>query len=276
MRILVLAALSAAFLSAAPALQIVKPVVSQIEGGAPDPPGFDHAPGEILYFWCRVAGFSKTEDEKVHVAFSVQAFDPKGLPLEEIYKDQITVEAGPNDKDWMPKISTTVTIPPLAAGGEYKIVVKAEDMVGRTSTELSVPLRVRGKDVAPSETLVIRNFHYYRHEDDATALEKPVYHAGDSIWARFDIIGYRYGEPNNKIGVLYSISVIADSGKVLWTQPEPAVDKSEAFYPKRFVPASMSIDLQKNFKPGEYKIGVIVKDSVGQQAFEEQYPFVVE
>ena len=276
MRVLILAVVCAALLTAAPALEIVRPVITEVEGGAPDPPGFDHIPGEILYFSCRVSGFTKTEDEKVHVAYSVQGFDPNGLPLDELYKNEVQVEAGPNDKDWMPKIATSVSIPPLAPSGEYKIVIKAEDVVAKTSTELTVPFRVRGRDIAPSDTLLVREFHYYRGEDDPQPLAKAVYHAGDAVWARFDITGYKYGKPRNKTNVSYVTTVLTAEGKVLWTQPEPAVDESEGFYPKRFIPASMSISLQANFKPGEYAIGLTVKDAVDEQVFEAKYPFLVE
>jgi hypothetical protein len=211
----------------------------------------------------------------MHVTYSVQAFDSKGVALDEIYKNEMKAELTSNDKEWMPKISTTIAIPPLAASGEYKIVVKVEDMIAKTSTELAVPFRVRGKDVAPSEVLTIRNFQYFRNEDDRHPLEKAVYHAGDGVVAKFDITGFHYGE-RNKIDVSYVTSVVSSSGKVIWTQPEPAADRSESFYPKRFVPADMSITLQSNFRPGEYAIMVRVKDAVGDQNFEMQYPFVVE
>ena len=81
MRPILLSLILPALLGAAPALSIVKPVISQKDGGAPMPPGFEHRPGETLYFSCRVAGYSQTPEEKVHVAYSVQAFDPNGVPL---------------------------------------------------------------------------------------------------------------------------------------------------------------------------------------------------
>src|SRR5689334_14706594 len=99
---------------AAPALEAVKPVLSQMDGGTPEPAGFQYVPGETLYFTCRIAGFAKTEESRVQVAYSVQAFDPKGIPLDEVYKNEVKVEVTPNDKDWMPKITTTISLPPLA------------------------------------------------------------------------------------------------------------------------------------------------------------------
>ena len=90
------------------------------------------------------------------------------------------------------------------------------------------------------------------------------------MWAKFDITGFKYGE-KNKIDVSYVTSVIAPTGKVLWTQPEPAVERSESFYPKRYVPAAMGINLQKTIRPGEYTIAVQVKDGVGGQKYEAKF-----
>ena len=82
MRFLAIAALAillSAALGAAPALEIVSPVISQMEGGEPEPPGFEHVGGETLFFSCRVSGFTKGSEDKIRLAYSVQAFDPKGL-----------------------------------------------------------------------------------------------------------------------------------------------------------------------------------------------------
>ena len=264
-----------ALLSAAPTLQIVRPIISQMEDGVPEPASFEHVPGETLYFTCRFSGFSKTSEEKIHLAYSVQAFDPKGVPLTEIYKNELSDEVGPQDKEWLPKIQTEIQIPPLVATGAYKIVVKVEDVVAKTQAEQAVPFRVRGRTVEPSETLVVRNFRFFRGEDDTQALPKGSYKPGDGVWARFDITGFQYGD-KNKIDVSYVTSVIAPSGKVLWTQPEPAVEQSESFYPKLYVPASMGISLQGNIRPGEYTIAVRVKDGIGSRDYETKYTFTVE
>ena len=241
----------------------------------PIPPGFQHVAGETLFFSCRIAGYAKTPEEKIHVAYSVQAFDPKGVPLTDIYKNEMVTDVTPQDKEWMPKISTEVQIPPLVASGTYKFVIKAEDLIARTNAELSVPFEIRGKTVEPSDTLVVRNFQFYRGEDDPQPVAKAAYRGGDAVWTKFDITGFKYGKDNH-IDISYVTSVIAPSGKVLWTQPEPAVDQSESFYPKRYVAASMGINLLANTKPGEYTIAVTVKDAVGNQSYESKQTFTVE
>jgi hypothetical protein len=275
MRPLLLLALLPASLSAAPALQVIKPIVAQMDGGAPEPAGFEHIGGETLFFSCRVSGYSKSEDEKVHLRYSVQAFDSKDVPLDEIFKNDLTAEVSPQDKDWQPKIATEVVIPPLIAPGNYKILVKVEDVLAKSAAELSVPFKVRGRDVEPSDSLIVRNFHFYRDEDGTRVMEKAVYKPGDGVWAKFDITGFKYGD-KNRIDVSYVTSVIAPSGKVLWTQPEPAAEKTETFYPRRYVPAAMGISLQGSIKPGEYIIAVSAKDEVGGQSYEAKFPFVVE
>jgi hypothetical protein len=270
-----LLALLPAILSAAPALQIVRPMISQMDGGAPDTAGFEHVAGETIWIQCRVAGFTKTENEQVHLKYSVQAFDPKGVPVDEIYENELKAEAGPQDKEWQPRIATSISVPPLAGPGEYKIVFKVEDVVAKANTELAVPFKVRGHNVEPSETLTVRNFRFFRDEEGTKPAEKPAYRPGDGVWAQFDIIGYKFG-PKNKLDVSYVTSVIAPGGKVLWTQPEPAAEQSDSYYPKRYVPAAMGINLTKTIRPGEYTIAVKVTDKVGAQNYEASFPFTIE
>jgi hypothetical protein len=264
----------ASALGAAP-LQIVRPILSDTEGGAALPTGFEYRPGETLFFSCRIANYQKTPEEKIHLAYSVQAFDPKGVPLVELFKNDITTEVSPQDKEWMPRIATEIAIPPLIGPGTYTIVVKTEDLVAKSKAELSVPFQVRGRRVGPSDSLTVENFQFFRGEDDTQPVEEAVYRAGDSVWTRFDVTGFRYG-PGNQIDVGYAVSVLDGTGKVLWTQPEPTTERSGSFYPKLWVSASMSIAIQKNTPPGQFFLLVAVKDGVGNQTYETKAAFTVQ
>jgi hypothetical protein len=260
---------------AAPGLEVVRPIIAQSDGGVAAPAGFEHVAGETLFFSCRISGYAKTPEEKVHVAYSVQAFDPKGVALTEIYKNEMVTDVAPQDKEWMPKIATEIQIPPLVGAGTYKVLVKIEDLVTNTKAELGVPFEVRSKSVEPSDTLVARNVQFLRGEDDSQALPKAVYKGGDAVWAKFDIIGFKYGD-KNRIDVSYLTSVLSPSGKVLWTQPEPAMEQSDSFYPKRYVAATMGITLLANTRPGDYAIAVTITDAVGKQTYETKQTFTVE
>jgi hypothetical protein len=256
-------------------LAIVRPIISDSDGGTMLPAAFEHVPGETIFFFCRLAGYQKTSEEKIHFTYTVEAVDPKGVPIMEPFVQNIADEVTPQDKEWMPKIQTEIQVPPLAPSGTYQIKVKVEDLVAKTKTDLTVPFQVKGRDVAPSDTLTVRNVHFFRSEDDSQPLEKAAYRPGDAVWARFDITGFRYG-PRNKIDVSYVTSVVSNAGKVLWTQPEPAVEQADSFYPKHYVPASMGITLQKNIRPGIYTIAIRVADAVGNQSYETSGTFTVE
>lgn len=272
MRSLLLVALLPAALCAAPALQIVKPVISQSEGGPADAPGFEHVSGETLFFSARISGFAKTSDNKVHLSYSVQAFDPRGVALNEIYNNAILEEVTEQDKDWEPKIETEVEVPPLVPAGEYKIVVKAQDVYAETSTELPVTFRIRGQRMEPSDRLVVRDFGFYRGENDNQAMASPIFHNGANLYARWDITGYKYGE-SNKIDITYSVSIL--QGDKILKAFDPATEQSDSFYPRPWIPASFSVPLQK-VVIGQYTILVRVKDAVGNATIESRHNFTVE
>lgn len=256
-------------------LEIVRPVLSDSEGGAALPAHFEYRPGETLFFSCRVSGYQKTADEKIHLGYSVETLDAKGIPLIEAFRNDVSDEVTPQDKEWMPKIRTEIAIPPLIGSGTYKIVVKVDDLIAKAQAEISVPFEVRGHNVEPSEGLAVRNFQFYRAEDDAKPVEAPVYRAGDAVWAKFDVTGFRYG-PNNKISITYGMSVLDSTGKVLWSQPDPNSDQTESFYPKLYLPAALSITIQKGTHPGRYTIAAQVKDLIGDQTTEAKGTFTVE
>jgi hypothetical protein len=273
MRPLLLLALT--FPSLGAPLQLVRAILSDSDGGAALSSGSGIRPGETIFFSCRVRNYQKTAEERVKLAYTVQAFDAKGVPLVEAVKNDIQEEVSPQDKDWMPRIATEFAVPPLIAAGTYQILVLVEDQVAKSKAELKVPFEVRGHVLAPSDTLTLENLQFFRSEDDTQPLEKPVYRAGDAVWTRFDITGFRYGA-KNKIDVSYVVSVLDHSGKVLWTQPEPTSEQTESFYPKLWIPASMSVTTQKNTVPGEYGIAIQVKDAIGNQSFEKKAAFAVE
>ena len=261
-------------LSAAEPLEVLRPTISQSDGGTPMPAGFAHAPGEVLFFTFEVGGCTKNSEEKVRMSYTVDVLDPAGVRIMEPVTNEVTAELTPQDKDWKPKVRMEIPLPPLAGSGTYKVNIAVRDENAKTSATKSIGFAVAGHEVEPSGTLVVRNFRFFRAEDDVQALPKPVYRPGDPVWARFDITGYKFGK-GNAVDVTYGIAVLAGE-KVLWSQNDAAMERSDSFYPKRYVPGAMSINLQSNIRPGEYSIAVRVTDAVGGQSFEGKYNFSVE
>jgi hypothetical protein len=157
----------------------------------------------------------------------------------------------------------------------YKITVTITDEVAHSSATREIPFEVRGHRVEPSDRLIVRNFHFYRSDQDEEALKTAAYRPGDSVWARFDIIGFKYGE-GNSVNVSYDVAVTAPSGKVIYTQPDAAVEKTQSFYAKRYVPGDMSLQTKPDTRPGTYGVVITVHDRVGNQTYEARQNFTIE
>ena len=276
LRSILCAALFFSILGAAPeGLQITNPTISRSDDGVSEPAGSVHIGGDILFFSCRVANYTKSPEQKVHLSYVVQAFDAKGVPIVEEVKNEVSEEVSPQDKEWLPRIATEIPIPPAVFGGKFKISVKVDDLIAKTSTSLDVPFTVRGHAIEPTEKLAVQNMRYYRAEEDTKPMDKPVYKAGDALWFRFDVTGFKYGK-GNMVDLSYTFSVLGADGNALWTSPEPIVDQGESFYPKPFVSGAFSIKVQAAVQPGNYFIGVKATDAVGKQVVEAKQPFTVQ
>jgi hypothetical protein len=267
---------------AAPAekkLAIVRPLLSQMEDGAPVSSGFEFVPGETIHFSCQIEGYKKLEDkpevEKLLLTYQVEARDLRGVLLQPVQdgKEGGTVTA--EDKNWMPKILESIVIPPLAESGEYQILVKVKDEIGQATAEARTAFTVKGRDVAPSDTLVVRNFRFLRAEEDAKALQVAAYRPGDPVWARFEMTGYKLGEAN-QFDIEYGLQVLRADGSVAYSEPQAATGKEQTFYPQRYQPGVLNLNLAKDQTTGEYTIVVTVRDKLGNQTYETREKFSVE
>jgi hypothetical protein len=277
-RVVVPALICPALLSAA-GLAIERMAMQQFEDGPLLPASYEFLPGETAHFVCRLAGYqiqtSENESRSVKLSWNLEILDPAGTPLEKPKAGRIEDRLAPEDKDWTPKFLAEFAIPPFAAPGDYRIAVHAADEVASSEVRADFVFHVRGRDVPLSDTLLLRNFRFLRGEDDAEPLRKPVYHAGETLWARFDIVGYKFGD-NNRFSVDYGLAVEDSSGKQLFAEPAAAEESKESFYPQRYVPGALSLTLDKNVRPAAYMLVVTVHDKLGGQVWEERRMFQVE
>ena len=256
-------------------LAVVRPTVSDRDGGAAGAGSYVDAPRATMFFSFQVEGYTPSSGERVHLSYKLEALDPHGVPIMEPVAAEIEETLAPEDKNWKPSVRQEIVIPPLADSGTYKIAISVTDVVGNATAAKEVPFEVHGRRVEPSPTLVIRNIRFFRAEDDREALSKPAYRPGDAVWARFDIIGYKFGD-GNAIDVSYDVAVLASGGKVLYTQPQAGSDKTPSFYPKRYVPAVFSLATRRDTHPGEYTLLLTAHDGLGSQTFEARQSFTIE
>lgn len=251
--------------------------LAQSEDGVGVPADAAFLPGEVVYFSCRVAGYGKTgeDTQSMLLTYGIQARDPKGVPILPAETGKIANELAPEDKQWRPKIRYSISLPPLADSGRYEVQVTVKDEIAKIEAQATIPFLVQGRDVAPSETLTVRNFRFLRSEEDKNPLQVPAYRPGDMLWARFDMTGYKLGE-KNQFDIEYGLKVLRPNGETSYEQPHAAAEKNEGFYPQRYTPGILSLSMPKNLNKGEYTLVLSVRDNLGAQSFEERYKFTVE
>lgn len=269
------AALLAATTAPAPPLAIIKAALHQYEDGPALSPDYAFAPGEMVFFDFQVQGYKVSPEQRLELECRIEAVDAEGTLLAEPFRQEIKAELLPEDKDWLPKVRHSVPAPPLGDPGVFRIHVLVRDLLAEVETRLEIPFRTSGRQVAPSDTLAVRNFRFLRSEEDRYPLPVAAYRPGDAVWARFEIRGYKYAE-KNQVHVEYGLEVLGPGGQSLYQEPQAAVEQSSSFYPKRYLPGSLSLNLQANARAGEYTIVLRLRDLIGGQESESRHGFRIE
>jgi|SRR5579884_643713 len=273
--------LCVAAMGAAPAqLAIQAPLLHQYEDGPPLASDQAFTPADTVYLSFEVAGFQKAEKPAyagahLSLTWSAEAVDPSGMAIAPPGSGKVDTDITAEDKHWLPKIRWSVLIPPAAPSGTYHLKITVHDELAKTEAAGDVPFQVRGRDVAPSDTLVIRNLHFYASEEERKPLETPAYRPGETVWVKFDITGYKFAG-GNEFQVSYGIQAILPSGKVGLNQPDAATLSDKTFYPQRYAPGEFSLPLPANVPKGKHTIVITANDKVGGQTAEARAEFSVE
>jgi len=264
--------------SAAPAekkFAIVKLAFAQSEDGPALASTYQFLAGESVFFSCLVEGYTKSDKDEIFLTYQIQAKDSRGILLQPASSDKIEATLAPEDKEWKPKLRDTIVIPPLADSGEYQVLVSLRDERSKATVEAHATFQVHGREVAPSDTLVVRDFRFLRSEDDTKPLQVAAYRPGDSLWARFIMTGYKLGD-GNQFDLEYGLTVLRADGTVAYSEPHAAAQKDQPFYPQRYQPGVLNLNFPKDQKLGEYTIVLAVRDNLGGQNFEAREKFSVE
>lgn len=272
---------AASHLAGAEKLSVERFALRQYEDGPALPASHEFLPGETVFWSFRVTGYhiKKTQndlgDEERHMqlVWSVRAADPKGVPIAKESSGHVEARLFDQDKDWTPRAADSFIIPPLAPNGIYRATVGVKDEGGEASAYLD--FKVRGDTVQPSETLIGRDVRFLRSENDPIPMRHPAYEPGDTLWVRFDITGYKFGD-KNKFDVEYGLAILGTSGQTMFTQPIAAKETNESFYPQHYVPGLLSLGLHKDLPKGTYTMVITMRDKVGKQTWEAREPFDVE
>ena len=273
----IIACFAAAASLAAP-IVVEHTAVQQMEDGPTVTLDYDFRPGETVYFTFRLSKFETVENDdkqKLDLAYRIEVVDADGTPVVEPQTGKISTEMLPEDRNWTPKGRWNFTLPDHAEDGKYKITLIARDLIGKSETRTSSVFSVRNRRMERSDTLVTRGFGFFPREEAVKAISPALYHAGELVWVKFDLVGYKLGE-KNEMDVQYGLTVLEPTGKVSFTQPEAAREKFQNFYPKRWVPAVFNLTLPANVTKGVYTLVLTIRDHVGKQDLEVRREFTIE
>jgi len=261
---------------------IVDAGVQQSEDGAFVSDDYRFLPGDFVYFTFQIAGFqikSESRDEiesrKISLHYEITPEDMMGTPLAPPNTGDIQTELSPEDKNWTPKRRAAFLLPGLLAAGQFRVHVVVQDMFAKSETSRDYPFHVGGIKIDPSASITVENFEFFRTEREQAALEIPAYSAGDFVYARFDMAGYKLG-PQNQYHLGYGLKVLRPDGKVFIEQANAAELNDGSFYPAQFVPGNLKLSTPHDVPHGEYVIVLTVRDLVANQSYETKKAFSIE
>ena len=92
----------------------------------------------------------------------------------------------------------------------------------------------------------------------------PSYRAGDMVWVKFYIMGYKYGEQNS-IDTSYDVELLDPDGTSVMKQEDAAMEKSMAYYPQPYIPGIFNLTLKSTMTHNVYTLVITAHDAVGNQ-----------
>jgi hypothetical protein len=261
-------------------LAVVNAGVEQSEDAPFVPAGYQFLPGDFVYFSFEIAGFSIKSDDadevrRISLAYEVTLQDSNGVALTPPNSGTVQVELNPEDKNWMPKRRVAFLLPSFVAAGQFRIHVAVKDLFGKSEASKDFPFRIGGVTVQPSSSITVQNFRFLRQENDRIALEVPAYRPGDTVYASFEMVGYKIGAQNH-YHVAYDLTVQRPDGKPFLQQANAAEFEKSSFYPAQFVPGNFSVTTSRDTSRGAYIVLLTVRDILANQTYQLRVSFSIE
>ena len=243
-------------------------------------PDYKFLPGDYVYFSFQIAGFTigsfeRNAVRKISLAYAVVPQDMNAVPLTEAVTDSIQAEVNPEDKNWTPKRRASFLLPSYLASGKFRIHVTVKDLYGKAEVSKDYPFQIGGIEITPSASVDVQHFQFFRREDDREPLDVPAYSPGDTVFARFDMAGFKLG-PGNSYALDYGLTVVQPNGKIFLDAPHAAELKASSFYPAQFLPGTLRITTPPNSIKGGYILKLTVHDLLGNKTYETTKSFSIE
>jgi hypothetical protein len=261
-------------------LQIVAAGVESSEDAPFVSSDFHFLSGDYIYFQFQVSGYAikttaNSEVRKISLTYEASPQDAKGVALTPSVTGVIEEELSAEDKNWTPKRRISFLLPSFVAAGDLHVHLAIKDIIGNASTERDFPFHIGGVVVAPSPLLGVQDFQFLRKQDDSEPLEVPAYRPGDTVYARFNLVGFHLG-PGNEYHLSYGLTVNRPDGKPYLNEQSAAELSDRSFYPVAFVPGDVSVTTSRDIALGQYVLVLTVRDLSGSQTYRLKRVFTLE
>jgi hypothetical protein len=239
----------------------------------------EYLAGATVFLDFQISGYQIAEKALVRsmsLTWKWRFLDPSGRDLVLGAAGEIEHELQPEDKDWMPKVRLELPLSPSAPTGKCRILIELEDRKAGTRGQREILIPVSGRTLPAASAPEILNLRFYRGEDEPEPLSTPAYRPGDAVWIRFDVIGFQLG-PKNSAQLAFDLEVLNDKSEPVITAADAfELGSPEEFYPPRFLPGGLRIDLDKRNAPGTYRLRLRAKDRTASQSKDFEYTFTLE
>ena len=252
--------------AAEPSLAIVGSGVQPSEDAPYVSRDYRFLPGDYLYFTFQISGFAiqseqRGEVQKINLTYEVTAQDANGVALAQPSSGAIQTELSPEDKHWMPKRQVSFLIPSFVVAGEFHVHIHVRDLVANSETSQDFPFYIGGIHIQPVSSIAVENFRFLRTENDREALEVPAYSPGDTVYARFEMVGFKT-DSQNRYHLSYGLTVFRPDGTPFIHAANAAALEANSFYPAQYVPGVVNIRTPPTSVRGAYIVVLAVHDAL--------------
>ncbi len=255
-----------------PKFSIVKADILDSQDGYPVDSESVFFPGEKVFLLFNVAGYTRAQYDRVKLSWRIDSFGPQGERFATAEMGRIDLELAPQDEKWMPIIRHSPMIPAHGGAGIYKVVLTVTDELAEKEVTKEVAIYVGGERVEGADSLTERTLAFQRTKE-GDRLPDAVYRPGETGWVTCYITGYQLGE-DMSFDVTSEVRMVNEDGDVVLSL-EPDGAKDATYYPRRWLPATLRLDLDRTIPPGQYTLLVLLHDGLAEKTHQSSYSFTV-
>jgi uncharacterized RDD family membrane protein YckC len=217
-----------------------------------------YKPGDQVFLRYQLTGFARDAKNLVDVTITMVPYDPAGVPLDKPVN--LALRQGVTGN--VPIGGTLhFHLPPFVPSGTCKVMIKADDALGKKSAERSPAIAVQGTPIEPATKLVVRDFTF-RSSEDGPPVSPPVFLAEQPVHYSFGIYGIGFRDDAVSLHVAYRL--VGPSGDVLIDRPDwKSVEGTFVYHPATFfLPLTARVSLEAGVPRGRYTQRHIIEDRI--------------